>query len=181
MTVWKAMLVTLACCAGARASAQNNHTTWTDIDCGQLRIPAAVGLKCQGLNYAGVNSYVTGPNGTYRQSNASGTINKVKLLYILMETTSLQSAVSTRSTLAETLKLLTPQATNFSELTTRDGVDFVTFTGIAGAACIGIRRFGTAAIAGYKWIVYATRCVPAKTPVPDADTAAFIASTKPTS
>jgi hypothetical protein len=183
MTIWKAMLLTFACCAGAGARAQDTHT-WTDIDCAQLRIPAAIGLKCRGLNYAGINPYVTESGGTFRQSNASGTINKAKLLYILFETTSLQSGVSTRSTLPETLKSSTAQAkaaTNFSEVTTRDGVDFVTFTGSTGDACVGVRRLGTARLAGYKWIVYATRCVSAKTPVPDADIAAFIASTKPSS
>ena len=79
------------------------------------------------------------------------------------------------------MKQLIRQASNFSELTPRDGVDFVTFTGAAGDACIGVRRLGTAAITGYKWLVVAFRCVPAKTTVPDADIAAFIASTKPSS
>ncbi len=182
MTLWKTMLVTFACCsAGAAARAQDTRT-WADIDCALLKIPAAIGLKCRGLSYAGINSSVTSAGGTFRQLNAIGTINKTKLFYHLHDTTSLQSGVSTRVTLPETLKSISPQArtaTNFSQMTARDGVDLVSFTGSAGDNCIGIRRFGTAALVGYKWIVYATRCVPAKTAVPDGDVAAFIASTKP--
>ena len=181
--IWKAILLAFACSASAGVVAQDTHV-WTDTDCTQVRIAAAAGLRCRSLASAGVATSVTGAGGTFRQLNASGIVNKVKLFYCLFETTSLQSAVSTRSTLAETLKSVSPYAktaSGFSELSTRDGVDLVTFTGSAGDACIGIRRFGTAAIGGYKWIVYATRCVPAKTAVPDGDVAAFIAGTKPSS
>jgi hypothetical protein len=170
----------LTCCTAAGANAQST-SKWADIDCAQLRMPAAVGLKCQGVNITGVPSQESSPTGTFRQLVASGVIKKVKLVYLLLETTSLQTGVGTRSTPAETMKAMTPQASNFSELAARNGVDFVTFTGAAGDACIGVRRLGTAAIADYKWLVVALRCVPARTPIPDADIAAFIASTKPTS
>src|SRR5262249_18024169 len=179
--VWKAFVVALAWCPGAAAARAKSPPVWTDIDCSESRIPAAIGLKCRGMNLAGVASQETSPSGTFRQLIASGAIKGVKLFYLLLETTSLQTGVSTRSTLAETMKQLIPQASNFSQLTPRDGVDFVTFTGAAGDACIGVRRLGTAAIAEYKWLVFALRCVPAKTTVPDADIAAFIASTKPSS
>jgi hypothetical protein len=181
MTLWKALSVAVACCIGAAAARAQSTPVWTDIDCSQLRIPAAIGLKCRGLNLSGIASQETSAGGTFRQLIASGAINRVKLFYLLLETTSLQTGVSTRSTLAETMKQLIPQASNFSELRPRDGVDFVTFTGAAGDACIGVRRLGTAAIAGYKWLVVAFRCVAANTTVPDSDVTAFIAGTRPSS
>lgn len=181
MTLGKALLVAIACCMGVAAARAQNNPAWTDIDCAQLRIPAAIGLKCRGMNLTGINSQETSASGTFRELIASGVIKRVKLFYLLFETTSLQTGVSTRSTLAETMKQIIPQASNFSALTPRDGVDFVTFTGASGDACFGVRRLGTAAIAEYKWLVFAFRCVAANTAVPDADIAAFIASTRPTS
>jgi hypothetical protein len=163
------------------AIAQDTHT-WKDVDCAQIRLAAAAGLKCRAEVYSGINSSTTAASGTFQQVTAAGTVNNVKLFYQLHEATSLQSSVTTRSTLAELLRGLSPQAkkaSNFSELSTRNGVDFVTFTGSAGEACIGVRRFGTNTYGGYKWAVYATRCAPPKAAVSDSDISGFIAGTRP--
>ena len=48
MTLCKALLVAIACCIGAAAARAQSTPVWTDIDCSQLRIPAAIGLKCRG-------------------------------------------------------------------------------------------------------------------------------------
>ncbi len=181
--IWTAILFTLSCGLSTGSSAQETRN-WKDIDCAQVKIAAAAGLKCRSLNYAGVNSSATSSRGVFQQLNASGTVKNAKVYYHLHEMMSSGASVTTKSNLSETIRNISPQAktaSGFSELSTRNGVDFVTFTGSAGEACIGVRRFGPAATAGYKWILYATRCTPAKATVSDSDIAAFIAGTVPSS
>ena len=71
MTLCKVLLVAIACCIGAAAARAQSIPVWTDIDCSQLMIPAAIGLKCQGINLTGIASQETSPSGTFRQLPAA--------------------------------------------------------------------------------------------------------------
>lgn len=152
---------------------------WGDIGCSESRIIAPSGLRCRATqDYSGGQGKHARGGGTFRRWATYGTLDGVKLYYHVTEATSIKSAIAEDASLEAGIRSMSPQARTakgFSEMTKRGGVDFVTFAGAAGEACIGVRRYGPATKTGFKWILNATRCAPKGKAASDPEIDRFIA------
>lgn len=159
---------------------------WDDIDCVGSRLAIPAGLKCratQEYQVGQVNAKGSG-KGTMRRWSASGRVNGIKFFYYLFEVTSVGTGTGDSRSLVEAIIDSSPQgrgAEDFSPLTKRSGVDFVTFTGGAGERCVGIRKYGPSSKTGFKWLLNATRCAPKGRPASDPEIDKFISEANPRS
>jgi len=111
----------------------------------------------------GRNGWSADAGGTFRYWTAIGALGDAQYIYQLGEATSPGASVSPAVTLKDGIRSEVPSgknATNFSALTHRNGVDFMTFSNAEGASCVGIRRYGPSMGEEYQWILNAVRCKP---------------------
>jgi hypothetical protein len=157
------------------SSAQETYE-WSDTDCAQSKIVAPPGLRCRETNIAGTRGVAKSTGGGLtKRWNAFGTIGQAKLYYYVSESIDTGSYIQVGQ-LVDVIRNVSPQAKdarNMSAPAQRAGVDVVTFTS-AKDSCVGFRKLGPSSHSGYRWVLYATRCVPAGQKVPDADSDAFI-------
>jgi hypothetical protein len=150
-----------------------------EIACAHSRLAVPDGLRCQTTrNYSGFpNSADSDPGGTFRNWLASGTVDGVQYLYLMVEVTSMNVGLNPVKTLHDTIKaeIALARATNFSALAHRGGADLMTFDIAAGNACVGIRRYGPSETVGYRWILNAVRCEPPGRTISEPDIDSFIA------
>jgi hypothetical protein len=173
-----ALAATLVACLPISLSAQET-IVWSDIDCAQSKLVIPAGLKCRQTNVVGTRGAPTSTGGgQVKYWNASGIVQKVKLYYNVTEIISSASYVQV-GRLTDNLRLISSQAkaaTTMSGPEKRGDADFLTFTNALGDDCVGIRKVGTVRSAGYRWVLYATRCTPAAQKASAADIDAFIAA-----
>jgi hypothetical protein len=153
---------------------------WWDIACVHSKISVPAGLRCRTTqNFAGGQSgWNADAEGTFRQWQAFGAVGGVQYLYNLTEATSLGASIGPSATLQDGIRFELArgqEAKDFSALTNRGGVDFMTFTAASGDSCVGIRRYGPSMGAEYGWILNAVRCEPRGRPTSDAEIDRFIA------
>jgi hypothetical protein len=160
----------------AAAWAQASSVDWMDIDCRQSRIGPTDGLRCRATDKLTRDALSTG-EGLYRFWNASGSIDDARYYYYVAEALSAKAAIVAKQDLSDVLRGRSPQgwgSVNMSDVRQRQDADFVSFESAAKESCIGIRKIGPGFGQGAKWVLYATRCVPAGQPVTDGDIAAFV-------
>ena len=154
---------------------------WSDINCSDSRIVVPGGLKCRATQeFAGTNSRAGGVGGVFRNWSAYGSLPGAKVYFLIYEAVGRGSSQTPTTTLQESAVSLSPEGRNarsFSSSSAVAGGDYLTFTSAKGDACLGIRKFGPAEGRGYKWILYATRCVPAGGSVTEADAIRFLTET----
>ena len=153
---------------------------WSVIACVHSKISVPPGLHCRTTqNYAGGHfGWAAGPGGEFRRWSATGDIGGVKYFYHLNEATSLGASIGAGGSLEEVIKAdleRGKETRDYSALSNRGGVDFLTFTGATGDACVGIRRYGPSMGAGFQWILAGVRCEPRGRPITDAEIDRFIA------
>jgi len=168
------LLATL--CQPAAASAQAGSVEWMDIDCTKSRIWPTDGLRCRATDKLTRDALSTG-EGLYRFWSASGSVGGAKYYYYVVEALSAKAAIVANQNLPDVVRGRSPQgwgSVNMSDVRQRQGADFVSFESAAKESCIGIRKIGPTNAEGARWVLYATRCVPAGQPVTDADIAAFV-------
>lgn len=184
-------LIALACTGLATsAPAQQEGFVWSDIDCAKSRIIAPEGLKCRVTqNYPGgrANDAAAGGKAIFHAWSTYGKLGDAKYFYFLSE------AISP-GTFHRPSKLLVEIMVNrgahgedtayFSQPKATTGGDYVTFTSSKGESyagmlhsCLGIRKLGPAESDGYKWVLYATRCLPGQQTFTEADAIRFLAET----
>jgi hypothetical protein len=163
---------------------------WSDIDCAKSRIIAPDGLKCRATqNYPGgsANDAAAGDKAVFHAWSTYGTRDDVKLYYFLSEAMSPGTFHHPTKSLAEIMVNRGAQGDdtkNFSRPRITIGGDYITFTSSKGEAysgvlhsCLGVRKLGPEEDDGYKWALYATRCVPGQQDMTEADAIRFLAET----
>jgi hypothetical protein len=133
-------------------------------------------LSCRTTADLTRDAFSTGP-GHFRFWNATGTVSDVKYYYYVVEAVNPDAGVVSKQELADALRLRSPQAKGsiqMSDVRRRLGADFVSFHNAARESCIGIRKVGPDNAQGPKWVLYATRCVPAGQQIADADIDVFV-------
>jgi hypothetical protein len=158
---------------GPDATAQS----WTDLDCAASRIVVPAGFRCRTTSSYAATTAIAGGNGggAFQAWTAAGTIGKARLYYALTATVSTSGGVRPIA-LAEDIRKL-PQGKDgkdMSELVHRGDADTVTFKSAANESCVGIRKVGPSSLTAYRWILQATRCLPAGQAASDADIDTFI-------
>ena len=180
MTKWS--LYALLCLVSMSGSSWSQDTEkWADIDCAKSRFVNTQGLKCRATQeFAGASGPVSGAGagGQFQRSSAFGTSDGAKVFYMVTETISTQSSVRTTRSLEEALRTTAAgkDGRAFSAMTSRRGVDYMTFSSAASESCIGLRRYGPSRGDGFKWILYGTRCAPKGKPTSSEDIDAFIST-----
>ena len=160
----------------AAASAQAGSVEWLDIDCAQSRIGPTDGLRCRATDKLTSDALSTG-EALYRFWNASGSVGDTKYYYYVVEALSAKAAIVVKQDLPDAVRGRSPQgrgSVHMSDVRQRQDADLVSFESAAQESCIGIRKIGPGNGQGAKWVLYATRCVPAGQPVTDGDIAAVV-------
>ena len=114
----------------------------------------------------------------YRFWNAAGSVEDMKYYYYVAEALSAKAAIVVKQDLPDAVRGRSPQgrgSVNMSDVRQRQDADFVSFESAAQGI---LRRHpqdrpGQCARAA-KWVLYATRCVPAGQPVTDGDIDRFV-------
>jgi hypothetical protein len=112
--------------------------------------------------------------GLTKRWNAFGTVGQVKLFYYAHD--DIAGSHVQVGQVAQEIRNASAQAKdarNMSVPVQRAGVDFVTFAS-GKDSCVGFRKLGPSYSTGYRWVLWATRCVPAGQKVSDAEIDAFI-------
>jgi len=160
----------------AVASGQAGSVDWIDIDCAQSRIGPTDGLRCRATDKLTSDALSTG-EGLYRFWNAAGSKKDTKYYYYVVEALSAKAAIVARQDLPDAVRGRSPQgrgSANMSEVSQWQGADVVSFESAAKEPCIGIRKTGPGNAQGARWVLYATRCVPAGRTVTEDEIATFV-------
>jgi hypothetical protein len=156
--------------------AQAGIVDWMDIDCTQSRIGPTNGLHCRATDKLTHDALSTG-EGLYRFWSASGIVDDAKYYYYVVEALSSRATLVAKQDLPDAVRGRSPQgrgSANMSAVYQRQDADVVSFDSAANESCIGIRKIGPRSAQEAKWILYATRCVPAGEPVTDGDISNFV-------
>jgi hypothetical protein len=169
MTTVLSLFLAAAGMSWSEASAQPTKV-YSDIGCDQSQLVVPAGLRCRATQEFG-SSAITSSKGNgslYRNYTASGKAGDATVYYMLYDSIGPSSNQHPDGSLKNLVLDLSPEAKHakdFSELSSVGGGDYLTFTSSKGDSCLGVRKLGPTQGRGYKWVVYATRCVPpGKTP-----------------
>lgn len=185
-----AVLIGLASTAPLVAVLAQDEFVWSNIDCAESRIIAPDGLKCRATqNYPGgrANDAAADGKAIFHAWSAYGTRGDAKLYYFLSEAISPGTFHRPTKNLVEIMVNRGEQGEDtkhFSRPQKTTGGDYLTFTSSKGESyfgelhsCLGIRKLGQVQGDGYKWVLYATRCVPGQQSMTEADAIRFLAET----
>ena len=103
----------------------------------------------------------------------------VKLYYLGHEAIGTKSYKAVYLTLEEEIRDRSPYAKggrNFTASSPMAGADYVRFTNGQDEVCVAIRKVGPVQAKGFKWVLLANKCVPAGTPISDADIVQLIST-----
>jgi hypothetical protein len=177
---WAAAAILLSTtCPDARAQ---EAPKWSDVDCAQSHIVGPPGLKCRQTQvYSGGNSTKStsaGAGGQSQHWSMSGTVNKAKVFYFMKEAVSQGSSIFPTA-LQEAVAEFSPVgkgAKDFSSPVPLGDGDYARFTDARNEACVAVRKNGPARTAGYRYYLLATKCVPGKQAISEAEAAELLSS-----
>lgn len=174
------ILVLLGIVAASCEVAAQDTLQWSQIDCSQSNLVVPPGLTCRATqNYAGAQHGGAGAEGTFRRWSAHGERNGARLFYYLAKATSPRAYMMPGTSLERVVQDEMRDGRmihSFSQLSQRNGADYMTFTSAGGDNCVGIRRYGPSQGEGYLWILRGVRCEARGRPLTDREIDSFIAS-----
>jgi hypothetical protein len=151
---------------------------YSDISCDQSQLVVSVGLRCRATQEFGSTAVTSKAGaGLYRNYTAFGKTGGATVYYMLYDSVAPQSNQQSMSVEQAVLNL-SPEgkhAAGFSQPSPTEGGDYLTFTSSKGDSCLGVRKLGPRQGSGYKWVVYATRCVAPGKAATQSDAQSFLA------
>jgi len=180
---WIAAAIVSALCGFSSGAVAQNAQVWSDIDCAQSPIIAPAGLRCRATNEVNGSSdarFSKGSGGGIFKNWATfGKKDGVELYYMIYDTIGPHSSKTVFRQLDEEIRSLSPYAKGGKDFTPpapMNGADYSRFTGATGDACVVARKTGPVQGAGFKWVLFANKCVPPGKTISDAELGQFISA-----